>query len=105
VTHPSKIRSVKSIVLLVIFIALKLEIAHALSHVFCHHDEAADCDHCFLIVDSKKKHSFNYQSYTYEIENDAKAAVHKPILLLYKNPIVSIQYSTEFFNKPPPTLV
>ncbi|MEM6684266.1 MAG: hypothetical protein AAF617_00610 [Bacteroidota bacterium] len=104
-TKSSKTHSIQSVVLLLIFTLLKLGIAHELSHAFSDHDEVADCEDCFLMFDTTKKHSFDLQFETYETLQDVTLAAYKPILLLYKNPLVYFQFTTEFHNKPPPNLV
>lgn len=79
-------------------------IAHEISHAFSH-DEIADCEDCFLMLDANEKNLFNYQSQVYEENALIVSCAHKPILLLYKNPMIDEFYSNEFFNKPPPNLV
>lgn len=102
--HKSNIIKLQSTFLLIIFIALKLDVVHVISHVFSH-DDIADCDHCIFILDSNQTNSFNIQLYTYESSICIEKQLHKPIILLYKSPVVSAIHILEFFNKPPPFLV
>ncbi len=90
--------------MLIIFVFVKMGVAHSISHTFSH-DDIADCDHCILIIDSNQKHSFDHNTDTYETNICFVESNHKPIILLYKNPIIRVYHSNQFFNKPPPSLV
>ncbi len=92
----------KSIVLLSIFVLLKLGFSHAISHTFSH-DDIADCEDCFLILDSNKNKTFDYHAYVYDSSNSLVVNFHKPVILLYTSPVISIYTSDQFFNKPPPS--
>ena len=74
---------------------------HSISHAFSH-DEVADCEDCFFIIDSNEKNQFDYHTASYEETTNAVESIHKPIKLLYKNPIISVYHFSQFFNKPPP---
>jgi len=99
----SNILKTKSILLLIIFVMLKMGIGHAASHAFSDHD-IADCNECFLILNSNEKNSFDYDTCTYEETTSFIASFHKPIILLYKNPRITVYHLHQFFNKPPPSL-
>jgi hypothetical protein len=99
----TNIRSIQSVALLIIFVFLKMGIAHAASHTFSH-EEVADCEDCFLIIDTNTKNLFDFHSNTYEATTQHTSTLHKPIVLLYKSPIIHEYHIHEFFNKPPPVL-
>jgi hypothetical protein len=76
-------------------------IMHSVSHAFSH-DEITDCEDCFLIIDSNEKNQFDYHTATSEEPTIFVEPIHKPIILLYKNPIIRVYHFSQFFNKPPP---
>jgi hypothetical protein len=97
----SNILTIKSIALLIIFVLVKMEILHAASHAFSH-DEIAECEDCLFVIDTNKNNLFDCHSSTYEVTTETLQLLHKPIRLLYKNPIITEYHIQEFFNKPPP---
>ncbi|MGH1387617.1 hypothetical protein [Kordia sp.] len=74
---------------------------HSISHAFSH-DEIADCEDCFLIIDANEKNLFDYHTAASEETSSIVESIHKPITLLYKNPIIRVYHFSKFFNKPPP---
>ncbi|WP_298521005.1 hypothetical protein [uncultured Kordia sp.] len=94
----------RSLLLLAIFVLLKMGVAHSMSHAFSH-DDVAECEDCFLILDSNEKNLFDSHTDTFEETTLLVETLHKPIILLYKNPVVTEFYTTQFFNRPPPALV
>ncbi|MEM6721582.1 MAG: hypothetical protein AAF611_19805 [Bacteroidota bacterium] len=81
-------------------------IAHSMSHAFSHEEESDHkCEDCFFILDSNEKHQFNFNAATFEAEVSSELSYHKPITLLYKNPIVTVCANKQFFNRPPPSVV
>lgn len=89
--------------MLIIFVLIKIGVAHSISHAFSD-DDIADCEHCILIIDSNKTHSFDHNTNAYEKTTFFVESTHKPIILLYKNPVIRVYHSNQFFNKPPPSL-
>lgn len=79
-------------------------IAHSLSHEFSH-DDVAECEDCFFILDANEKHHFNYVTEGYEEVTSSVLAAHKPVILLYANPVIAVYHHTQLFNRPPPSLV
>ncbi|WP_420571381.1 hypothetical protein [Kordia sp.] len=89
--------------MLIIFILIKLGVAHSVSHAFSH-DDITDCDHCILIIDSNKTHSFDCNTEVYENTICYVESTYKPVIILYKNPITRAYQASQFFNKPPPSV-
>ena len=94
---------IKSISLLLVFILLKIGVAHSLSHAFSH-DDFDDCEQCVLIVDSNNTKTFNGHLYPYSSDVIKIDVLPKPFTLLYKNPLFREHDYVFFFNKPPPFL-
>ena len=94
----------KSFLLLLVFLFLKVGLAHSLSHSFSH-DDLDECEQCILIVDSNKTQTFDGANSSNNDDFIRKEVITKPILFLYKNPvIVKENHRFYFFNKPPPSL-
>jgi len=94
----------RSLLLLAIFILLKMGVSHSMSHAFSHED-VADCDDCFLILESNEKHHFDVSTDTFEETSSFVVPFHKPVILLYQNPIATVYHSSQFLNRPPPVVV
>ncbi|MFK7748407.1 MAG: hypothetical protein AB8B65_08460 [Kordia sp.] len=75
---------------------------HSISHAFSH-DEVADCEDCFLILDTNEKNLFDYHTVNNVETTSFVTPIHKPITLLYKSPIIRVYHFSKFFNKPPPS--
>jgi hypothetical protein len=94
----------KSIFLLFIFLFLKLEILHSISHVFSD-NHTDDCEQCVLIAEANETQTFKIFVNTYTNNNFKVKKFANPYVLLYKNPtIVKENQRNYFFNKPPPLL-
>lgn len=101
--NKSVIKKQKSILLLLIFVFLKIGVAHSLSHAFSH-DDLNDCEHCILITNSNKTNTFIGDTFPQTIYVIQAAVTDKPVTLLYKNPLFREHFYVFFFNKPPPKI-
>jgi len=98
----NSILKTKSVLLLLIFVFLKVGIAHSLTHTFSH-DDINDCEQCVLIVNSNKTKAFNGHLSASLADVEITQTIQKPLSLLYKNPLFKAQYYVLCFNKPPPS--
>jgi hypothetical protein len=95
---------IKSISLLLIFILLKLGVAHSLSHAVSH-DDIDSCEHCILLIESNKNNAFDNSSSGHDYEIIVYETIDKPFKSLYKNPLFNDYRYSFFYNKPPPIQV
>lgn len=99
----SNILKIRSLLLLAIFLFLKMGIAHSMTHAFSH-DDVAECNDCFLILNSNEKNHFDYCTESFEATIIVTQPVHKPVAILYKKPFVTLYFYTTLYNRPPPSV-
>ena len=85
----------KSFLLLLVFLFLKVGLAHSLSHSFSH-DDLDECEQCILIVDSNKTQTFDGANSSNNDDFIRKEVITKPILWL--RPILNL-YLDLLFQK------
>lgn len=97
----SKSHIVKSVFLLLLFLFVKLGIAHAISHEFSHND-SEECQECVLMVKTNNSFSFdNPKSLDFSLKSE-EIRYSKKAFIKYKNPNVNRSFYAFSFNKPPP---